>query len=575
MDLTSSTNDRLLLWMGVVLGISYLLPNHYLPWLSVHGELGAALAFAPLLLWAAFRAKSTPHLAVGAFMLSLVPIFQLLTGFLSFATDGLMGALYVLSFALAVHAGAFCHVDKNSSVKEQTAPLYWLAISLLMAALLSVGIQLYQWLMLGNQGIYVAELAPDSRPYANFAQQNQLATALLLGVFSLVLLFETRRLNAAVSLLAGLFLSVGLAMSGSRSVLLALTWFLTFYLLLWRRCKLRTSPLAVALVVGAYLLVSFAWKSINQMLLMSSDVSTAVDRLADLGSRKLMWASMVDAIERAPWAGYGWGQIGHAQTTVALDHPPTYFFFESAHNLFLDMALWSGLPVAIMFALGLLFWFGGQIYNCRDPVRFALLAGVAAVFSHAMVEFPLNYAYFLLPVGFWMGTLSAALPSSMRHYAFSSTSRFMFQKCVAAISCAAALVFTLVAYEYFPLEEDWRLLQFQDKRIGNLDPTEPPPAIILTGLREFLKFSRTSPEPGMSDAELLWMRRVYERYPYGASLFRYAQAQALNGRSEGAQQTLRRLCKMQMSSVCQSARNEWHLLSVGKYPQLKDIPFPN
>ena len=52
--------------------------------------------------------------------------------------------------------------------------------------------------------------------------------------------------------------------------------------------------------------------------------------------------SMIDAIGRSPWAGYGWGQIGVAQTATALDYPATHEFFDSSHNLLIDLALWAG-----------------------------------------------------------------------------------------------------------------------------------------------------------------------------------------------------------------------------------------
>lgn len=565
--------NKFLLWMGGVLCLAYLLPNHYSPWLSVHQELGAAIAFAPLLIWACVRFSAIPSLAIGAAALSMVPLLQLATGQLYFAADGWIAAMYLMGFAHAVLAGACCVEQFDRSKGSALTVLVTPWMGLLLAALVSVGIAIYQWLMLGDRGIYVAEMPPNGRPFGNLAQPNQLATLLLLGVAGVLFLWEAGKLHAATALAAALMLVFGLVLTGSRSVVLTLVWLVPAYGLMRRRCHLRTTPAAVAAVIAFYVLVSVSWSSLNNLLLLASDVNTAVDRMGDPGIRKVFWQSMLDAIGRAPWAGYGWGQIGVAQTATALDYPATHSFFDSAHNVFLDLALWNGLPLALLVTVGLLLWLVWQVRQCRDPLSFAVLVAVGAVLSHAMVEYPLSYAYFLLPVGLWMGALSAAHPSAFDRIRFVSPSTIS-HGLVATVGVGMLSLCVIVAGEYFPFEADWRLMRFQEARIGNLEHTESPPATILTNLRAFMQFSRTEAKPGMSVSDLEGMRKVSERYAYASSMYRYALAQALNQQTEGAQQTLRKLCQMQTPAACLSARQDWNELTRNRYPQLMDAPFP-
>lgn len=565
---------KLFLWAGSVLCLAYLLPNHYSPWLSFHQELAAALAFAPLLAWASTRITPLPAISYGAGALALVPLMQVATERLYFSTDGWMASLYLMGFGLSAHAGALSKWRATKSKELDDRPVEWLWTALLVSALLSAGLAFHQWLLPSYQGIYVAEIPPQSRPYANLAQPNQLATLLLLGIAGLVFLWEARRLRASLAIAAVFLLLWALVMTGSRSVLLALLWLPPAYFLMRKRCHLRTTPAAAVAAVVFYLVMAWLWPTLSNILLLDIGSNTALERMSSPGVRSIIWLSMLDAIGRAPWLGYGWGQISVAQIAVTLDHPPTHIVLESAHNLFLDLALWNGLPIALGVVGGLGYWLCQQVRRCNDPARWATLLGVAVVLNHAMVEFPLNYAYFLLPVGYFMGALSGAgIPqATVSGVGFGAR---MTRGVVMAMTLFVTALTASVAVEYFPIEADWSLMRFQEARIGNLEATEPPPAFLLTGLQQFLRFSRTEAKPGMSSQELETMRRNSERFAYAAPMFKYALAQAVNDQPENALKTLEKMCSMQPESVCRSAKSHWQELTKSIYPELGKLIFPS
>jgi O-antigen ligase len=563
---------RALAWLAAMMTVGLLLPNHYSPWLSIHQEIATAFAFAPLLLLSAWRGAKPPVLAWLATGVALYVVIQYLTGKIVFSTDAWMALLYLLGFALAVNAGAHLSAcaATNSNELQALKPLIYLWCGLLLAAVLSVGIAAHQWLMPQYQGIYVAEIPPGARPFANLAQPNQLASLLLLGLAGLVFLWESKKISPLFASVLALWIDWGLVLTGSRSVLLAFFWLLPAYFFLRKQSLLRLPMVALFALYAAYFALSWFWPLASELLLLESPGSTAVDRMGAADVRKVFWFQMLDAVDSAPWFGWGWGQIGAAQTATALDHPATHAYFDSAHNLFLDLALWAGLPVAILTSVVLGGWFWKQVRTVRSPQAWASLMGVGFIFSHAMVEYPLYYAYFLLPIGLLMGALSGSNSHPNQNNHNSVWPRIP----IVLMSATAALLSARVVWEYFPFETDWQLMRFQEARIGSRAITEPPPAAILTSLHEFLRWSRVEPTPNMPAQDIEQMRKISERFAYAAPMYRLALSQALNGQSDAAQLTLARLCRMQSKMACESALKDWVEKSTGEFPQLKAIALP-
>lgn len=531
-----------------------------------------ALAFLPLTLWAAiYRVPSVPLLSCAAWVLAIVPIVQLCFGLVAFGGDAVMAFLYLLGFGLAVFTGSRYvkpHDDHPVDLTRVTG--LWLAIS--MAAIVSMGIAFHQWLDLGKLALFVIDLEPGARIYANLAQPNHFATLLLLGLTGLLFLFEARKINVKAAMGAVLLLVLGLVMTGSRSVLLAWAWLLVLYVPLRKRCQLRISGGAITVVGVFYFTVVFAWPAINEWLLLGNDARTVVNRLTP-GIRTIYWQSMMEAISLAPWQGYGWEQIVGAQQATALSYPPTYTFFESAHNLFLDLVLWNGLPIGLAATLLIIIWFLWQYRIVCDSLSWCLLLGTGFVFSHAMVELPLYYAYFLLPVGFCMGALSAKPGAFLGLWKIPRGS-LLLRSFVPAVTAITVLLFILISKEYPAFEEDWQAMQFEGRRIGIGAVHVPPRAFLLTQLEALLRFTRTEASPNMTAEQLRWMRQVSVRYGYSSALFGYATAAGLNGADGDAVQALRLLCSLHPPKTCVDAQEAWADLSRTKWPQLSKIPFP-
>jgi len=559
--------ERLFAFACLVLPLAFLLRDHYPPWLAFHSDLVAAIALIPLMFWALWQRGPLPGLTLGAVLLSLVPLIQVGAGQISFAGDAWMAWLYLMGFALAVLAGArFAPARPRKSESLTCLAPMW--TGLVVVALISVGIAIHQVLGLDAFAAFTVELTPGSRPYANLAQPNQLATLLMLGLAGTGFLFESKNLCGAIAMAAALMLALGVGLTQSRTPLLGLAVIWPAYLLMRQRAALRTTPAALLMVTVVFALTVWSWPTLSRTLLLAESPSL-MERMGE-NLRLTLWQSMAEALVRSPWVGYGWNQVPLAQQATALEFPATRYYFDSAHNLILDIALWSGLPVAVAVVGGFFLWLARRVAACRDSLSWCVLLAVAVVLCHAMVEYPLSYAYFLLPVGFFMGTLNEGADVKSTRWARLRPSRPI----LGLVGLGVLAIFGRVGVEYIQLEDEWRQIRFKQLRIGDSKAEPPLHAIVLTQLQARARFAQMTPVQAMPPEQLEWMRLVAERYAGAGTIFKYAKALALNGEPKAAGIALAKLCKIQMPTVCRNAVSEWRSESEEAHPEFRDVVLP-
>jgi len=268
-------------------------------------------------------------------------------------------------------------------------------------------------------------------------------------------------------------------------------------------------------------------------------------------------------LSRQPWFGYGWNQVSVAQVAVAAQHPSAVFT-EYAHNLILDLLIWNGaiLGCAVLAAVG--WWLMTRMRRVNSLESWFALLVILVVCTHSLFEYPHVYAYFLLPVGLCIGIVDLASATNTRlpQWAFAA----------ATVIGSTILLYTFI--EYKRIEVDYQLMRFESARIERRIPlSKAPDVLMLTQMREFIRFARTVAREKMSTDELEWMRKVAHRYAYPPALLRYALALGLNHRPQEAALELRRL-KQLNSEQFSEVRPGWEALAK-VYPQLAQVAFPS
>lgn len=497
--------------------LAWLLPNHYEPWGSAYQEF--SVFFAMIFIFASLFGQVRFKIGMAVFfILPCVPLLQQLVGVIFFAGDAWMAVFYIVGAGLMLLAGY------NLSIRPvgRASLVVALAVVLVVGAVLSVWIALRQWLLLSGS-IWVADFPFGGRPFANLAQPNNLATLLCMGLAGVLYFYEKKYLGRIAAGLLAFFLIFGVALTQSRT-----PWVGAIFALVWWFWKSRS--VAVRLPVGGF---SF-WIGIYTLAVLGVPflaevlglTAASLAERAQATQRLDMWWQLWQAVVSGPLWGYGWNQISVAQVGVALSHPVP-IMTEHGHNILLDVLLWNGPVLGGLIILLMAVWLARLCWHACTIESVLALMMVGFVLVHGMLEYPLEYAFFLFPVGLLLGVVEADQKTSV----VVTMPRWVYAVIVMVVTGLQGWVW----YEYRVLEEDHRLMRFENAQIGELMAEKSAPdVVVLTQLRELIRFSRTEPRDGMSMGELDWMRKVAHRYPYPANLFRYALALGLNRQSRAA-----------------------------------------
>lgn len=555
---------RLLSTCALLLGAAWLLPLHVLPWMSWHNEIAAVacvLVGCAGALWLARSSRSPvviPSLAWLPGLIAAVALVQWGTGRIAYA-----GSLWaILAFALlciaSATAGRACvGADRRAPVTA----LRILAQGLVLIGVAQVFVVFAQTFNLWSGSDWVARTAYATRGGGNVAQPNQAA---LLFVLAIASTFYLRQLGALRPGAAGVLLLVlasGLATAQSRSGMLALA-----VLLAWAFWKRRALPAGLSwsagLGFGLLAFVQFAlWPQ-----LMDGYWHTDIEEVnLTTSGRTEMWRQLLAAVQLRPWTGWGVMQVAEAQNAVAHRYEAVMAATFS-HNVFLDLALWIGVPGMVLAVSMVVAWLWPRVRQVATADDWYCIALALPVAVQSMTEFPYAYAYVLAPVLFALGVLDARLGGG---------ARLRVPRAVAAgvvAVWAAGTLWSIV--EYVGIEEDFRVARFEALRVGQTPAAyELPRTHLLTQLDALLRATRVKPRPGMPEEEITLLRNVAMLHPWGATNFRYATALALNGRMEEALRQLQVLRALQGRKSFQRLLEALDEMSA-EYPVLKQLRQP-
>ena len=550
---------------AALIPLGWLMPNHYSPWLSAWSD-GATMAILMLLVlsltvkFAAHAQVSRPLLAL-VILCVLTPCAQFAFGKIFYVGDVAVVILYVGMWLLAILAGSLL-----VKVNDGGDGVNWLAAGWALAAIMSVAIAFSQWTGSIDFGFYSVDLPPGKRPFANVAQPNQFNTLCFFGLCGLLVLHQTQRINKYIFWFSAVLVLCGMVLSQSRT-----GWIQIFFLILWGglskwRIELRFRKIELFALAAVFLIGTFTLTAISDALMLS--VERTLDGQLEMGLRASYWEAMLNALRHEPLWGYGWQQVGAAQLKVALDQKALGIYFAHSHNLILDLLLWNGIPLGILMSVLAGWWLVQRANSCLNPIAIWLMAAIGGFFIHGMLEFPHEYAYFLIPAGLAMGAADG-LWTSQQH--LLRVSRGL----VLCLLSTLSLLFSVIAVDYFSAEENYRTQQLELARIGVSELVTPVPKLyLLTQLSELLNTAHVDVNSSMTAAELERLRKVSVRFGYPATFQRYVEGLALNGNPEEAKQQMLILKSMWGDKIYTHIKNDIRERAKSKYPALDSLQLP-
>lgn len=495
----------------------FAVTDHYLPWVSWHSEVIASLSIFFAFVSIIFSEKKIieiPRECSFLLLFLVVALIQSFFGKLIYKTDLIILTLYLVITMLAVVVAYMHTVD----AKDKGRPTELISIVFLFSALILSVQSVIRALDLSFMSEWVVGIGARRRPGGNLAQPNHMATMLNFGVVSLFYLRFRLRVYGWIFWSALVVIVVGLVISESRTGLLsfnALIFIVCFYGFPLRKRE-RVACLVFAFGVNV---LFFLWPNLWGLMQLMGDVVPSSVNLTSSG-RIDLWVQAISAIGKKPLFGWGYHQFSLAHMNVIPDYDKVLIATYS-HNIFIDLACWFGVPFASLFAYIFLRWIRSALKGVLTfEAKFAFLF-LLPFFIHALLEFPHAYLYFLIPVGLAVGSI---VGSSSNAVLFSINKKYFSIFLVPIV-----LVGLLSIFEYFVVEEDFRLARFASVRVGS-DPKgyQRRELILLSSLSELVDVVRMDPKPNTL-INLDIARRVSLTYPWRAVMVKYAMEARMNG----------------------------------------------
>jgi O-antigen ligase len=546
--------------IGLLLfGLAWLNNDHFRPWPSFHAEM---LALAALFCMgaSALLESAQPFVLpkVSAWIFIVIPVPWLLhaVGAGSFAGDALISSLYLSALLAAVCVGFSFNRPATPAGDDR---LTGLMHSLWLAAMLSAAIGLVQWLNLQEAlTLFVAQSGLDERAMGNLGQANNLASLLLMGLVAYAWVYEKKVLGPLAFGLGVAFISLALVLTQSRTGMLGVVVLAGFIAWKGRRANSRLSSIALAVWVLGCWIGSLLLPYLGEALLMGEVRSVGAP--GSVSARVKIWQQVAHGVGQSPWLGFGWNETPAAHAAGAVAHPGDAVFTH-AHNFALDLVAWNGLPLGLILTGLIAYWFVTRMRACTTLAAIYAMACLLPFAVHSMLEFPFAYAHFLIMAGFMVGVIESSM-------AAANTIRLGVRWAWGFVALWA-MIGVLLVPEYFLIEEDFRVVRFQNLRIGRTPETHRPPEVrLLTQLGAMLKASRQVPAPNMSKQDIDNLHQVSDRFAYGSVRFRYTLALALNADPLGAVRQLAIIRGMYGEPFYLGCIEEIKRLQRAQYPQL-------
>lgn len=550
-----------------LLGLAWLIPNHYRPWTSFHSD--AWIAFVGLFLLVPVILTRTevinlPSFSVLALLLAIVPWIHHSVGMIPFAGQAWVASTYLQGFGLAIIVGD--NLGRRFNVLLPDA----LFGAILLASIVSVGLSLGSWAEVIDSGLddYLSMGYSGGRHYANLGQPNMLGSLLLWGVVGCFWAYVRKTIGLKVAVLTSIFLVVGIVLTRSRTAYVAGIIVVCLQFIFWQKIKSKKIYLLTAVCVGGYLLwvPTLNWLDIH--IFQRIEVVDYV-RSATTGDIRLAaWKIFVDAITDSPWVGYGWTEVANAQIAVADRHPSLGGMFGHTHNLILDLFVWVGIPLGL-FVLGyVLKWIFLAFRHMESEQDFLLLMVLVVIGIHSMLEYPLQYAIFLLPTGLFVGVVCNRIRTG---YVLKSSAIFL-----AFISLCFTIQLAGIARDYSRIEDSYNKWRFDFSGLiyPNKNTPNIPEVLYLTHFRSWFEIVRNRPSSNMSELELSAREKAVRAFPSSGGIFELALAYALNEDAIKASYWLARVCKLSSETECINLQRAWRM-EADKHPQLKLVQWPN
>ncbi|RQH10022.1 PglL family O-oligosaccharyltransferase [Paraburkholderia dinghuensis] len=479
---------------------------------------------------------ASPSVALVPLAFGLLLIVQIIVLPVAQPSMNWLGAGYLLAGFMATHAGYGI-----ARVRQVQTAMVWAATALLIGGLFAVFTQVVQLFHLEAKFtpfVVAYNITVDRRPFGNMAQANHLATYIAFAMAAALFLVQTRRLYVVLWAVLSVIYAGGLALTVSRGPWLQMAVIVVagFWIALAgaprdgvravRKGGLRNWLLPVVLLLIFIGVNAFVrWANVRYQLQL--DVSAA-DRFKDAGQiapRLALWRYGWTMFKSSPLLGVGWGDFPIHQYALVRSLGGVEIA-NNAHNIFIDLLAKTGLAGLAIALLGLVAWFVRALRVPHTPERVFGFMLIGVLVMHALVEYPQQYMFFLLPAMFVFGLLE--------------TRPLRFVPSRVSLSVFTLIVAGGIAWLY-PMVRDYNRAEVL--YYGEHPAQEYPaaPTFLFKAWGDYGMATLMPIDAANLSTKLAAHERAIALLPGETVLRRYAVLQALSGDMAGALDTVARL----------------------------------
>ncbi|TCK44636.1 O-antigen ligase [Paraburkholderia sp. BL8N3] len=410
----------------LALTIPYAVVNHTYPIPTFYAEYSALALYLALGATVALLVRvSEPRVPFAMPTVSLMPLaFGVLivaqTMLLPTAQPSMnwLGGGYLLASFVAVHTGFGL---ARAGLAEKA--LRWAAAAVILGGLFAVFcqfVQLFHAEVKFTPLVVAYNVMADRRPFGNMAQANHLATYIAFGMTGALFFVQTRRLPVIVWLALSAIFSAGLALTVSRGPWLQMAVIVVagFWMAFVqgravsaegfdgpsrRERRAWLIPVVLALVFIA-VNAAIRWANIRFQLDLAQSAAERMQDANQIAPRLALWKYGWTMFTTHPLLGVGWGEFPRYQFEFVRDLGGVEIA-NNSHDIFIDLLAKTGLLGLGILLLGVLTWLIRVLRAPHTPARIFALALLGVLMMHALVEYPQQYMFFLMPAMLIFGLL--------------------------------------------------------------------------------------------------------------------------------------------------------------------------
>jgi O-antigen ligase len=536
----------------LALTIPFAVVNHTYPIPTFYAEFSALALFLVLgggMALTVFLSEprvafATPVIALMPLVLGLLLVAQTVVLPVSQPSMNWLGAGYLLASFIAVHTG---YGFVRAGLAEKA--LRWGAAALIVGGLFAVFCQVVQLFHMETKFspfVVSYNIAIERRPFGNMAQANHLATYIAFATAGALYLVQTRRLPVIVWLVLSAVFSTGLALTVSRGPWLQMGVIVVagFWMAFTQgrstmaddpdglasraaaRSKTRAWLIPVVLLVLFFAVnAAIRWANLRFQLELAQSAAERMQDANQIAPRLALWKYGWTMFLTHPLLGVGWGEFPLHQFEFVRELGGVEIA-NNSHDIFIDLLAKTGLLGMAIVLFSVVCWLVRVLRAPHTLARIFALSLLGVLMMHALVEYPQQYMFFLMPAMLIFGLLET------RPVRWVSRS-FSYGLYVVLVVLGLASL--------YPILRDYNRSEVLYYGSQPAEQYRADPSFLFRAWGEYGAATLLPMNSQELATKLLMHREALALLPGETVLRRYAVLQALDGQSQEALDTIARL----------------------------------